>query len=186
MISLNWQAIFNFILFVMIIVAFTFAIWSYVKSNAIKNSNSPSIPQSKVNSNNTYVNNIASAPNLVTLGFTVDNANYKLKSTDNGSNIVVLPTSDNYIVNLDFTDVLGIKGFYIKLYNLLTPNNPLLSTGPYNIILNTTSSFFDTLTYNIPTSQSVYLGVSITDLVTFRTSEIASPIIALSESDITP
>jgi hypothetical protein len=127
----NWRAIINFILFAMIVVAFTFAIWSYVKTNAIKNSNSPSV-STVINDNNTYVNNIASAPNSVLINAPIlSNPIYKLSSTDNGTTFL-LTGDNNSVVIFDIppipnvsngTGVLDkdgklISGYYIKVVNM--------------------------------------------------------------------
>ena len=112
----NWRAIINFILFAMIVVAFTFAIWSYVKTNAIKNSNSPSIP-TVINDNNTYVNNIASAPNVVGYSIEDSDATYNLKSTDNGTTYYVFTEFDSPgTLIFNFPSKLP-DGFYITVIN---------------------------------------------------------------------
>lgn len=115
----NWQTIINFILFAMIIVAFVFAIWSYVKTNAIKNSNSPSVP-TVINDNNTYVNNIASAPNVVLyqLNYDGSDTNYKLQSTDNGTTYYSAPLpaypSQKLIFDINYSLP---SGFYVNVVN---------------------------------------------------------------------
>jgi hypothetical protein len=119
----DWQVFIKFILFAMLVVAFTFAIWSYVKTNAIKNSESPSI-SNFINDNNTYVNNIASAPNVVFMGSNGLPNSYTLKSTDNGSDILLWPdpldTPEDLTITLPKDPPFG---FYVKAINV--NNNPV-------------------------------------------------------------
>jgi hypothetical protein len=120
--NVNWQAIINFILFAMIVTAFVFAIWSYVKTNTIKNSNSGSVP-SVINDNNTYVNNIASAPNLVTFDLGIADKTYAPQSTDNGSTMLLKSSAAGLKAN--FNIGAGVKdsknslvaGYYINVIN---------------------------------------------------------------------
>ena len=120
--EVNWQMIINFILFAMLVVAFTFAIWSYVKTNTIKNSNSPSVP-TVINDNNTYVNNISSAPNLVRFDLGNADQTYTPQSTDNGSTILI--TSDAPGIKANFKIGSGVvdsnnnrvMGYYIQVIN---------------------------------------------------------------------
>jgi hypothetical protein len=119
--EVNWQMVINFILFAMLVVAFTFAIWSYVKTNTIKNSDSGSVP-SIINDNNTYVNNISSAPNLVRFPLGNADQTYKLKSTDNGSTILITSsggTKANFDVGFGVVDSKNnrIMGYYIQVIN---------------------------------------------------------------------
>jgi hypothetical protein len=119
----NWQVFIKFILFAMLVTALVFAIWSYIKTNAIKNSESPSI-SNFINDNNTYVNNIASAPNVVFMGTGAQPTSYTLKTTDNGSDILLWP--DAFDTPEDLTITLPIKpplGFYVKAINM--NNNPV-------------------------------------------------------------
>lgn len=118
----DWQVIIKFILFAMLVVAFTFAIWAYVKTNAIKNSNSPSITND-IYDNNTYVNNIASAPNLVFMGTSMsDTTSYTLKTTDNGSDILLWPNPLDTPEDLTITLPKGLPfGFYVRVTNM-NPN----------------------------------------------------------------
>jgi hypothetical protein len=129
----NWQVIISFVLFAMIVTAFTLAIWSYVKTNAIKNSESPSI-SNFINDNNTYVNNIASAPNVVYLYSEYNyDTNYTLTSTDNGTNFIyrsniAIPagSGDNPKLNLIGNKIVNskgdiIKGYYVTIENVNAP-----------------------------------------------------------------
>jgi hypothetical protein len=119
----DWQVIINFVLFAMIVTAFVFAIWSYVKTNAIKNSESPSVP-TVINDNNTYVNNIASAPNVVMMGAAAQPTSYTLKTTDNGSDILLYPDLGDIPqeLTINIPQVLP-AGFYVKAININT--NPV-------------------------------------------------------------
>jgi hypothetical protein len=129
----NWQVIISFVLFVMLVVAFTFAIWSYVKTNAIKNSESPSV-QTVINDNNTYVNNIASAPNVVTMGGANLPTSYTLKTTDNGSEIFLYPGFLGTPLELTIEVPNGLPdGFYVKAINV--NDNPVIVTflGAYTV-----------------------------------------------------
>lgn len=126
----------------MIVVAFTFAIWSYVKTNAIKNSNSPSVP-SVINDNNTYVNNIASAPNVVLYRLNSDasDTKYKLKSTDNGTTYYSSPLYPSSSQKLIFDiDTSLPDGFYVNLINTDNINTLhfayTLNGGEYSGIVN--------------------------------------------------
>jgi hypothetical protein len=188
--QVNWQTVINIILFAMLIVAFTFSIWSYLKTNSIKNSNSPSLPfpppdvpdAPVINNNNTYVNNIASAPTLVSIGEydEEDNMTYKVQSTDNGSNIAVIPSKDNYIINLDFTNVESIPGFYVKISNCMNTEN----RTPYTVVV---KSKIDKLSppdlpLNLPSGESVNIGFKITNITT--NGGLVQQIYFFSESDI--
>ena len=130
--DINWQMIFNFVLFAMIVTAFTFAIWSYIKTNAIKNSNSPSV-DSSVNGNNTYVNNIASAPNIVFFPTqAVDGlyGTYIPKKSDNGTEFIIGPVGlgPELEIKFDFNknfDTLP-AGFYFKVSNKIDTPSPYI------------------------------------------------------------
>jgi hypothetical protein len=120
--TFDWQTIINLVLFAMLVVAFTFAIWSYIKTNNIKNSNSGSVP-TVINDNNTYVNNIASAPNLVTMRLGISDQTYKPKSTDNGSDILVMSTGSGLKAKFDVLNFVRdsknniIFGYYFNVIN---------------------------------------------------------------------
>lgn len=129
--NINWQAIINFILFAMLVVAFTFSIWAYIKTNAIKNSNSGSVP-SVINDNNTYVNNIASAPNLVTFDLGIADKTYAPQSTDNGSTILLKSSAAGLKANFNIgTGVKDSKNKNVSGYYLYVVNGNL--TGGQNI-----------------------------------------------------
>jgi hypothetical protein len=102
----------------MIVVAFTFAIWSYVKTNQIKNSNSPSVPN-VINDNNTYVNNIASAPNTAIITQYDSSREYELQTTDNGTTFYCIPSPGTVLGNLIFNlDTSKLPfGFYVNIIN---------------------------------------------------------------------
>jgi hypothetical protein len=155
--SLNWQAIINFILFAMIVVAFTFAIWSYVKTNAIKNSNSPSVP-TVINDNNTYVNNIASAPNAVLYSLTDDNDyTYNLKSTDNGTTYYVSNTSGSsgkLILNIQSSLP---DGFYINVNNI--------GTNTFHLQAISNGYQDNSNNYDLAPGQYAILGKQISDII---------------------
>ena len=134
--TFDWQTIINLVLFAMLVVAFTFAIWSYVKTNNIKNNN-PSVPIG----NNTYINNIASAPNLVAYD-TNATTSYALKSTDNGTTFLLTgDNADTAIFTFNTTpESYGvrdknnnlIKGYYIKVTNATVSATIGVASSPYN------------------------------------------------------
>ena len=116
--EVNWRMVLSIILFAMLIVAFIFAIWAYVNTTKVK-TNVPSV----INDNNTYINNIASAPNLVTY-FLDGSSTYVPKSTDNGSTILVKGFGSGLIANFDIgkggvkdSKNSKIPGYYFKVFN---------------------------------------------------------------------
>ena len=162
----NWQAIINFILFAMIVVAFTFAIWSYIKTNTIKNANSGSVP-SVINDNNTYVNNIASAPNLVTMNLGAEDRTYAPKSTDNGSTILVKSTDAGLKANFDIgTGVKDSKNGIINGYYLNVINGNPSGGNSIDIYSNSFLGGVMLLKYTLAPGESAYFYQYISDLIT--------------------
>jgi hypothetical protein len=162
MASLNWQMIINFILFAMIVTAFTFSIWSYIKTNAIKNSNSPSV-KSLFNDNNTYVNNIASAPNVISAVLLNPTQTYKLKSTDNGSTIIPISLAiDNRELALDCSDVNNINGFYINVIS----NSQIIGVETSAFIITLLNSNFGSFKCSLTAGENVTIGFNISDINT--------------------
>jgi hypothetical protein len=165
----NWQAIINFILFAMIIVAFVFAIWSYIKTNTIKNANSGSVP-SVINDNNTFVNNIASAPNLVTMNLGAEDRTYAPKSTDNGSTILVKSTSPNLKANFDIgTGVKDSKNGIVNGYYLNVVNGNASAGDSIDIYSNDGVGGPMLLKYTLAPGESAYYYQYISDLINSST-----------------
>lgn len=163
--TFNWQAIINFILFAMIVVAFVFAIWSYVKTNNIKNANSGSVP-SVVNDNNTYVNNIASAPNLVTMNLGAADKTYTPKSTDNGSTILVKSTAAGLKANFEIgTGVKDSKNNLVNGYYINVVNGNLTGGDNVEIYSNDGVGGPMLLKYTLAPGESAYYYQYISDLI---------------------
>jgi hypothetical protein len=163
-VSMNWQTLINVILFAMLIVAFVFAIWSYIKTNDIKNSNSGSVP-SVINDNNTYVNNIASAPNLVTFDLGSSDKTYIPKSTDNGSTILVKSSSSGLKANFDIgTDVTDNKNVIVKGYYINVMNGNLSGGDSIDIYSNSGLGGPMLLKYTLAPGESAYYYQEISDL----------------------
>ena len=117
------KAIINLLLLLVTIASFVFAIWSYIKTGSIKNSLSPSIPYGP-KSNNTFVNTVASAPNLVKLNLSSGSSLYTPQSIDNGMTLLLTSILDNQ--SMIFTLPNGgvkdsnknvINGYYFKILN---------------------------------------------------------------------
>ena len=162
--NINWQAIINFILFAMIVTAFVFAIWSYVKTNTIKNSNSGSVP-SVINDNNTYVNNIASAPNLVTFDLGSADKTYAPQSTDNGSTILLKSSAAGLKANFNIgTGVKDSKNSLVAGYYINVINGNLSGGDNIDVYSNDGVGGPMLLKYTLAPGESAYYYQYISDL----------------------
>jgi hypothetical protein len=152
--SLNWQAIINFILFAMIVVAFVFSIWSYVKTNNIKNTNSPSVKK-KLLGSNTYVNDIPSSPGLIYLPITGLNSTYAAEYFMNGSTILLTSDAPTSVLFTNTYPRSDAPGFYFKIVNA----NPVDSIDIQSDISNPVGTIF-----TLAAGESAYFYDFITNL----------------------